>query len=281
MLDLKKQNKTMTKQLRELLVGILLGDAHIRKVGTQKAYFTFEQSAQKVDYFNHVFNTFKSENLVKDMPKFYQRSDIRYNGKINSSWHFKSNTVEELRPLADLFLDENGGKRVPTNISDLLTPRSLAFWIMDDGQQVKTGGVTLCTDSFKHEEIEMLRDVLASKFDLKTTIHLKKGVSNVYERIYIGKNSVFESFKPSLADHMQESMLYKINMGPKPDTNTPTETLNTPTPSSTGALTPSIISDEAIEKIVEESNLPVVGLDSVNELLESISDINSNIGDLL
>ena len=63
----------------------------------------------------------------------------------------------------------------------------------------------------------------------------------MYDRIYIGKNSAFESFKPSLADHMQESMLYKLNMGQKPDTSTPTETLNTPTSSSTGALTPSII----------------------------------------
>jgi hypothetical protein len=42
-----------------------------------------------------------------------------------------------------------GGKKIiPQNIADHLTARSLAFWIMDDGQQVKRGGVTLCTDSY-------------------------------------------------------------------------------------------------------------------------------------
>jgi hypothetical protein len=45
--------------------------------------------------------------------------------------------------MADLFLDTEGKKIIPTNISDHLTTRSLAFWIMDDGQQVKRGGFNL------------------------------------------------------------------------------------------------------------------------------------------
>ena len=45
---------------------------------------------------------------------------------------------------------------------------------MDDGQQVKTGGVTLCTDSFKPEEIGILRKVLQDNFGLLTSIHKKK-----------------------------------------------------------------------------------------------------------
>ena len=261
----------MTKQLKDLLVGLLLGDAHIRKVGTSKAYFTFEQSTKKADYFNHVYDAVKAENLVKEAPAFYERSDPRYPGKVTSSYHFKSNTVEDLRPLADLFLDENGGKIIPSNISDLLTERSLAYWIMDDGQHVNRGGVTLCTDSFKHDEIITLQNVLKSNFDLKTTIHLKKGISGYYERIYISKNSTFESFKPSIADHMQESMLYKINMGPKPFTDSPTgSTVGTPS----GNLTPALLSDDIVNQIVEESNDAIPTIDSVNKIIQDISDIS-------
>jgi hypothetical protein len=83
---------------------------------------------------------------------------------------------------------------------------------MDDGQQVKRGGVTLCTDSFKSEEINILREALQANFNLITTIHKKKSrISDiVYERIYINKSSL-EELKPLLKEHMHDSMLYKIN----------------------------------------------------------------------
>ena len=119
----------MSKSIKELLVGILLGDGHIRRVGLNKAYFTFEQASQKADYINFVYNAVKAENLVKDVPSYYLRSDTRYGGRTTSSWHFKSETLEELRPLPDLFLDEKGSKIIPSNISELLTPKSLAFWM--------------------------------------------------------------------------------------------------------------------------------------------------------
>jgi len=77
---------------------------------------------------------------------------------------------------------------------------------MDDGQQVKRGGVTLCTDSYKHEEIEILRNVLKDNFNLNSSIHNKKSNNeSVYERIYLSKQS-FEDLKPSLIPHMHETM---------------------------------------------------------------------------
>lgn len=165
----------MTKRLRELLIGTLLGDAHIKKVGSDKAYITFEQSKKKSEYINYLFEQSKEEGLAlkSDSLKEYNRFDDRYNST-NSSLYFRSEASEELRPLADLFLNEEGKKVIPSNISDHLSPRSLAFWIMDDGQRVKNGGVTLCTDSYNSTEIEILRLALTSKFDFVTTIHKKK-----------------------------------------------------------------------------------------------------------
>ena len=146
---------------------------------------------------------------MSDSLKEYTRSDSRYNTN-NTSLYFRTESLEELKPLADLFLDESGRKRIPHNISDHLTPGSLAYWIMDDGQQVKRGGVTLCTDSFNSEEISVLREALKTNFDLITSIHTKKGSSgSTYERIYINKNSL-ESVKPNLMEYMHDSMLYKI-----------------------------------------------------------------------
>lgn len=40
----------MSKKLREILIGAILGDAHIGKTGLNKAFISFEQSSKKVDY---------------------------------------------------------------------------------------------------------------------------------------------------------------------------------------------------------------------------------------
>jgi hypothetical protein len=86
-----------------------------------------------------------------------------------------------LKPFAETFLNSEGKKMIPSNISELLTLRGLAFWIMDDGQQVKKGGLTLtlCTDSFNSEEISLLRKALENNFNLITSIHTKKGKNDM------------------------------------------------------------------------------------------------------
>ena len=124
---------------------------------------------------------------------------------------FRTESLEEIKPLADLFLDEAGNKKIPHNIHEYLSEKSLAYWIMDDGQQVRRGGVTLCTDCYDTNEINVLRKALETNFKLVTSIHNKKGSNDsVYERIYINKSSL-DSIKPDLIPHMHDSMLYKIN----------------------------------------------------------------------
>ena len=51
---------------------------------------------------------------------------------------------------------------------------------MDDGQQVKRGGVTLCTDSFDLEEVKILQEALKTNFNLETNIHKKKVKPEIY-----------------------------------------------------------------------------------------------------
>jgi hypothetical protein len=148
--------------------------------------------------------------MESEEPRTYTRTDKRYN-IIKKSLYFRTSSLEELKPFAETFLNSEGTKMIPSNISELLTLRSLAFWIMDDGQQVKKGGLTLCTDSFNSEEISLLRKALETNFNLITSIHTKKGKKDmIYERIYINKYTL-EEIKPSLKEHMHNSMLYKKN----------------------------------------------------------------------
>lgn len=61
-------------------------------------------------------------------------------------------TFELLR--RDLFYPK-GVKIVPTNIGDILTARSLAFWSMDDGSKARAAFL-LCTESFTLESVQLL-----------------------------------------------------------------------------------------------------------------------------
>ena len=53
----------MNKVLREILIGAILGDAHIRKTGLNKAFISFEQSSKKADYLNFLHELVKKEGL--------------------------------------------------------------------------------------------------------------------------------------------------------------------------------------------------------------------------
>ena len=129
----------MSKTLKDMLVGVILGDAHIRKTGLDKAYITFEQSSKKAEYIEHLQNLAQVElPLMDEGLKEYSRDDSRYN-RTNKSLYFRTQSLENLRPLTDLFLDDSGKKVIPINIADYLTPRSLAFWIMDDGSIYNEG----------------------------------------------------------------------------------------------------------------------------------------------
>ena len=107
-----------------------------------------------------------------------------------------------------MFYDSNNLKIVPLNIKNLLTPRGLAYWIMDDGS-LQNKGLHLNTYGFNHEDILSLKSTLENIFgenSLKCSIHKhKKG-----ERIYIWEESM-ELIRYNISQFMHEDMLYKIN----------------------------------------------------------------------
>lgn len=56
-----------------------------------------------------------------------------------------------------------------------MNPITLAYWICDDGQYVKNGAITLCTDNYTLQEVNFIIEALANQYNLKCTIHYKKG----------------------------------------------------------------------------------------------------------
>jgi hypothetical protein len=90
-------NNNLPINLKEILIGTLLGDAHLYKT-KDAAYVTFEQSILKQEYLLHLYNLF--ESYAKHPPKIYDRLDKRYN-KVNSSISFRTENLSIFNEFAD------------------------------------------------------------------------------------------------------------------------------------------------------------------------------------
>lgn len=201
--------QNLNQFIKEILVGLILGDAHIGK-SKDKFFITLEQSSKHEDYVLHLHSILKQQGIELHNIKYYTRVDNRYDS-INKSIYFKTYSSYIFNDLGVMFL-ENDKKVIPLNIKEWLTPVSLAHWICGDGQLVKDGGITLCTDNYSSSEVTILLNALVDNFNVKCSIHNKKVKNgNVYKRIYIHKKSL-NQIKPLLAEHMFKSFLYKLHM---------------------------------------------------------------------
>lgn len=193
------------------MVGLLLGDGHIQKRSlTGNSRFMYGQSSlrvQHLNYFYHVLELFKpyvSKGFkLKTKPFLDKRTNMCY-----SSVNFSTLSLPCFNYYRDLFYNSDNVKIVPKNIQELLTPRGLAYWIMDDGS-LQNKGLHLNTYGFTHQDVLLLKSTLETMFGqdtLKCTIHKhKKG-----ERIYIWGESMV-TVRHSISKFMHANMLYKIS----------------------------------------------------------------------
>src|SRR5690349_2770352 len=120
---------TLTKNQKEMVVGLLLGDLNAQNLGVN-ARLRFAQGTVHKDYLNWLYEQF--QDLCPQDPKILiQKPHIR-TGKVYSSIWFNTNSLPCFNELYNLFYLD-GRKVVPMNIGDLLTPLGLAYWIADDG----------------------------------------------------------------------------------------------------------------------------------------------------
>ena len=120
----------MFKELKEILIGLFLGDLCARKRTIKgNTNLHFEQGIVHKDYINHLYSLFSSFCLSE--PKLSQRLPDKRTGKIYSRIQF---VILSLPCLYEFyFFYPNKKKIVPLNIIELFTPLGLAYWICVDG----------------------------------------------------------------------------------------------------------------------------------------------------
>ena len=188
---------------RELIVGKLLGDAHLcmRKLGLQYNLM-IEHSLNQKAYVDWLYNYFKDWVLTPPREK-----DQIVLGKLYKKYHFETFTHIAFRFYAKQFYI-NRKKVVPKLISHLLTPLGLAVWFMDDGS-IKSKhhrALILNTQCYNDADLKRLQDCLLNKFGIQTTLRKQKEG----KQIYILSTTV-EKFVNIIRPFILPEMEYKLN----------------------------------------------------------------------
>jgi LAGLIDADG DNA endonuclease family len=203
---LERSQLVLSKDLKEILTGLLMGDlcAHKRKTGVN-ARLLVEQGLIHKEYLCHLYELLKM--YCGTGPKISNRLPDKRTGKIYTRIKFQTYTLPCFTELYNIFYPD-GKKIIPLNIGSLLTPLGLAYWIADDGGLCQTSKrLILSTNSYTLEEVKILVSVLNNKWNLNCYVNNHA----CGYRILIPKKSL-PILQTLLKDIMPAMMLFKLGL---------------------------------------------------------------------
>ena len=194
-------------EVKEILIGILLGDASIvRRTSTANSRIVYAQTAvTHKEYFDYVLSFFLPFCVKHYKPQSRIVKDNRTK-KTYSAISFTTMQLPCFNEYRELFYELNV-KIVPANIYELLTPRGLAFWLMDDGSK-HGSGMHISVYGFTNTDVEQLMFTLQDKFNLKCSIHYNRDKK---PRIYIFKESM-DILITLVKPYFIKEMVYKLGL---------------------------------------------------------------------
>lgn len=206
--EYKMKLNNLSLELWEISIGLMLGDASLQTQNKGKTYrMKFEWGDKNKLYAEHIHAIFNE--WVLSPP--HKKIRVNVNGNTIISWGFQTFSHSAFNPLKDLFLI-NKYKSIANNlIHNHLTARGLAYWWMDDGGKLdynknsKNQGLVLNTHSFTKEEVEMMSNELALKFNLNTCVRLNKN-----KNIIVIKHDSYKTFINLTNSYIIPSMRYKL-----------------------------------------------------------------------
>jgi len=204
---------------RDLIVGSLLGDGNLQTETKGRTWrYRALQKAEHRAYLEHKYA------IIADMcssPPIYGEVLDERTGKIAKRWYFNSKVDSSLRYYGNLFYREDPEtgrmvKDVPKNIKQLLTPRAIAFWYMDDGSIKWLGhsnAMRICTESFSTEGVKRLQKALENSFNIKTNL-----VRKTRDNVFIGYDLAINepnstAFRELIRPYLVDCMRYKVSDG--------------------------------------------------------------------
>lgn len=198
-----KKTLMLSREQREILVGLLLGDACLETQNLGRTYrLKIEQSARHEEYVRHLYEVFRPWVLTPPRTRECTAS----NASKSLSWVFSTISHEAFRFYAHQFYDGTK-KRVPQLIHRWLTSRGLAYWFMDDGsmKSSQSKGILFNTHSFELGDVERLIYCLQTQFGLQANLCRQKDGNQIYI-----SGASFEDFVKWIDPFILVAMRYKV-----------------------------------------------------------------------
>lgn len=197
-----KHKLKLSRNQRDILVGLLLGDAHLETQNSGRTYrLKVEYSIKNKDYCQHIYEIFKDWVLTPPRERTVKSGEHQSTNIV-----FSTLSHEAFRFYAQQFY-KDGKKIVPSIVTKLLTEQGVAYWFMDDGS-IKSGqskGIIFNTQGFTRPDVKKLIGALENKFGLDAWERKQKEGYQIY---LSGKS--LDKFLALVDRWIIESMRYKI-----------------------------------------------------------------------
>ncbi|TSC93895.1 MAG: homing endonuclease [Parcubacteria group bacterium Licking1014_1] len=190
----------------DVLIGSLLGDARLecRSIGKRHpitARLRIHHSEKQKDYVFWKYEIFK--DIVEKGPRKIMVWHDKLRNKNHFSWYFHSKSLENLGLLHKYFY---GGrtKILPENVFDLITPRALAIWFMDDGSNTQNS-YTISTHCFSEKEQCKILYFFKEKYNINAKVVKDRSKF----KIAFGRHE-YKKLNAIVEPYIIPSMIYKI-----------------------------------------------------------------------
>lgn len=198
----QKASLKMTDRQKQILVGMLLGDAHLeRQRGALTARLKIEHSVAQSAYVEWKFREWR--DWVRTPP----RERVRRNrlGTFSTNIGFTTLSHVELEEYRVHFYRDRR-KVIPVNLE--LSPLSMAVWFMDDGSRKSSQcrGLYLNTQSFTASEVALLQAVISRDVGVETTMRRQRDGLQLY--VPASSTSDMAAY---IANDLLPSMKYKLS----------------------------------------------------------------------
>lgn len=179
------QPKPLSKQQKSIIIGTLLGDAHIQTRGNSR--LSLHHSTKQLEYCK-----WKAEQLSSlKFHSYFSKQGKHTSVKFDSSVDVRLNEFSyEDKQLTDKWLV-------------YYNSLSLAIHYMDDGNKAHVNGYNLNTQSFNNKSIEVFNEMCKRKFNISWNKHKDN-------RLYL-PTKYAKRFAKIILPFMHETLLYKIH----------------------------------------------------------------------
>lgn len=180
--------------IEQVVVGSILGDAHISKGG----HYCESHCKKQEDYL-----LWKNKILKK---KFSTKINY-YKKGIPSLYTRVHPDLKEYRQL----VYPDGKKRITKEIIDKIGNLAIVVWYFDDGSyQPLYNGIEISSYCFSYEENKMLQKMLKDKFSLNFNIYHRHAKNHYYLGCAGENTDIFLSFIKRNALYIPKNLTYKL-----------------------------------------------------------------------